>query len=123
MTMIERVSSFNNEYFNSLIVKYSEKKQAPESYGMNRAIRAYLESNDENLSELMVSDMPFLQDMDDFMGTIEAAGITEFLLCDTSTALMETLHYLMGHGWQVAGTHEYAPNAYSKRQGLRMKKA
>lgn len=123
MTMIERVSSFNNEYFNSLIVKYSEKKQAPESYGMNRAIRAYLESNDENLSGLMVSDMPFLQDMDDFMGTIEAAGITEFLLCDTSTALMETLHYLMGHGWQVTGTHEYAPNPYSKRQGLRMKKA
>lgn len=123
MTMIERVSSFNNEYFNSLIAEYSEKKQAPESYGMNRAIRAYLESNDENLSELMVSDMPFLQDMDDFMGTIEAAGITEFLLCETSTALMENLHYLMGHGWQVAGTHEYAPNPYSKRQGLRMKKA
>ena len=123
MTMIERVGSFNNEYFNGLIVKYSEKEQAPESYGASRAIRAYLESNDENLSELMVSDMPFLQDMDDFMGTIEAAGITEFLLCDTSTALMETLHYLMGHGWQVAGTYEYAPSRYSKRQGLRMKKA
>lgn len=123
MTMIERVSSFKNEYFNALIEKYTDRKQAPESHGMNRAIRAYLESNDENLSELMVSDMPFMQDMDDFMGTIEDAGITEFLLCDTSTALMETLHYLMGHGWQITGTCEFSTSPYTKRQGLRMKKA
>ena len=123
MTMIERVSSFKNEYFNALIEKYTDRKQAPESHGMNRAIRAYLESNDENLSELMVSDMPFMQDMDDFMGTIEAAGITEFLLCDTSTALMETLHYLMGHGWQITGTCELNTTPFTTRQGLRMKKA
>ena len=123
MTMIERVSSFNNEYFNGLIVKYSGNGQAPESHGMHRAIMAYLRSNDENLSGLMVDDMPFIQDMDDFMGTIEAAGITEFLLCDTSTGLMGSLHYLMGHGWQIIGTREYAPNPYSKRQGLCMIKA
>lgn len=123
MTMIERVSSFKNEYFNALIEKYTDRKQAPESHGMNRAIRAYLESNDGNLSELMVSDMPFMQDMDDFMGTIEAAGITEFLLCDTSTGLMESLHYLMGHGWQVAGACEFSTSPYTKRQGLHMKKA
>ena len=40
MTMIERVSSFKNEYFNALIEKYTDRKQAPESHGMNRAIRA-----------------------------------------------------------------------------------
>lgn len=60
MTMIERVSSFNNEYFNGLIVKYSGNGQAPESHGMHRAIMAYLRSNDENLSGLMVDDMPFI---------------------------------------------------------------
>ena len=123
MTMIERVGSFKNEYFNALIEKYTDRQQAPESHGMNRAIRAYLESNDENLSGLMVSDMPFMQDMDDFMGTIEAAGITEFLLCDNSTALMESLHYLMGHGWMVGGTCEVKTSHFSTRQGLRMKKA
>lgn len=123
MTMIERVGSFKNEYFNALIEKYTDRQQAPESHGMNRAIRAYLESNDENLSGLMVSDMPFMQDMDDFMGTIEAAGITEFLLCDTSTGLMESLHYLMGHGWQITEACEFSTSPYTKRQGLRMKKA
>lgn len=123
MTMIERVSSFNNEYFNSLIVKYSGNRQAPESHGMHRAIMAYLRSNDENLSGLMVDDMPFIQDMDDFMGAIEAAGITEFLLCDTSTGLMGSLHYLMGHGWQITEACEFSTSPYTKRQGLRMKKA
>ena len=121
--MIERVSSFKNEYFNALIEKYTDRKQAPESHGMNRAIRAYLESNDENLSELMVSDMPFMQDMDDFMGTIEAAGITEFLLCDNSTGLMESLHYLLGHGWAVGGTCELEASYHTTLLGLRMKKA
>ena len=71
----------------------------------------------------MVSDMPFMQDMDDFMRTIEAAGITEFLLCDTSTGLMESLHYRMGHGWQITGACEFSTSPHTKRQGLRMKKA
>lgn len=123
MTMIERVSSFNNEYFNGLIVKYSGNGQAPESHGMHRAIMAYLRSNDENLSGLMVDDMPFIQDMDDFMGTIEAAGITEFLLCDNSTGLMESLHYLLGHGWAVGGTCELEASYHTTLRGLRMKKA
>ena len=71
----------------------------------------------------MVNDMPFLQDMDGFMGAVEAAGITEFLLCDTSTALMESLHYLMGHGWMVGGACEVKVGHIATRQGLRMKRA
>lgn len=122
MTMLERVSSFSNEYFNCLIQKYTERKEAPESFGVNRAVMAYLQTNDNGLSEFMADDLPFLQDMDDFMGAVEAAGITEFLLCDTSTALMESLHYLMSHGWQVAGACEVEVSRYSKKQGLRMKK-
>ena len=123
MTMLARVSSFDNEYFNSLIREYTDKGQRPEDFGMSRAIMAYLDTNDRGVTEFMVSDMPFLRDMDGFMGTVEAAGITEFLLCDTSTGLMESLHYLMGHGWQITGTCEFATSPYTKRQGLRMKKA
>jgi len=123
MTMLKRVGSFNNEYFNSLIREYTDKGQRPVSFGMSRAIMAYLDTNDSGVAEFMVGDMPFLQDMDGFMEAVEAAGITEFLLCDTSTGLMGSLHYLMGHGWQIIGTREYAPNPYSKRQGLCMKKA
>lgn len=39
MTMLERVGSYSNEYFNSLIREYTDKGKAPESHGMNRAIR------------------------------------------------------------------------------------
>ena len=122
MTMLDRVNSFRNEYFNGLIREYTDKKAAPESHGMNRAIMAYLQTNDWNMSEFTVEDMPFLSDMDDFMGTILAAGITEFLLCDNSSGLMESLHYLLGHGWVIAGACE-AESRFSVRQGLRMKKA
>lgn len=123
MTMLDRVGSFNNEYFNSLIQEYTDKKQRPENFGMSRAIMAYLDTNDSGVAEFMVGDMPFLQDMDGFMGAIEAAGITEFLLCDTSTGLMESLHYLMGHGWAVGGTCEVKTSHITTRQGLRMKRA
>ena len=85
MTMLARVSSCNNEYFNSLIREYTDKGQRPENFGMSRAIMAYLDTNDSGVAEFMVGDMPFLQDMDGFMEAVEAAGITEFLLCDNST--------------------------------------
>ena len=68
MTMLERVGSYSNEYFNSLIREYTDKGKAPESHGMNRAIRAYLNTNDLKVNELLVDDMP---------------------LCRTSTTLWE----------------------------------
>ena len=69
MTMLERVGSYSNEYFNSLIREYTDKGKAPESHGMNRAIRAYLNTNDLKVNELLVDDMPFMQDIDDFIPT------------------------------------------------------
>ena len=56
MTMLDRVNSFRNEYFNGLIREYTDKKAAPESHGMNRAIMAYLQTNDWNMSELTVEE-------------------------------------------------------------------
>ena len=123
MTMLNRVGSFNNEYFNSLIREYTDKGRRPESFGMSRAIMAYLDTNDSGVAEFMVGDMPFLQDMDGFMEAVEAAGTTEFLLCDNSTGLMESLHYLLGHGWAVGGTCELEASYHTTLRGLRMKKA
>ena len=123
MTMLDRVGSFNNEYFNSLIREYTDKGQRPESFGMSRAIMAYLDTNDSGVAEFMVGDMPFLQDMDGFMEAVEAAGITEFLLCDNSTGLMESLHYLLGHGWAVGGSCELEVSHHTTLRGRRMKKA
>lgn len=123
MTMKERVNSFSNPYFNSLIAKYTDRKESPESFGLSRAIMSYLNTNDYGISKLTVDDMPFLQDMDGFMEAIEAAGITEFNLCDNSTGLMESLHYLMAHGWLIAGTCEVEFSHITTRKGLCMKKA
>ena len=50
MTMLNRVGSFNNEYFNSLIREYTDKGQRPESFGMSRAIMAYLDTNDSGVA-------------------------------------------------------------------------
>ena len=58
-----------------------------------------------------------------YRDTFEAAGITEFLLCDNSTGLMESLHYLLGHGWAVGGTCELEASYHTTLLGLRMKKA
>lgn len=90
---------------------------------MSRAIMSYLNTNDYGISKLTVDDMPFLQDMDGFMEAIEAAGITEFNLCDNSTGLMESLHYLMAHGWLISGTCEVEFSHITTRKGLCMKKA
>lgn len=68
MTMLERVGSYSNEYFNSLIREYTDKGKAPESHGMNRAIRAYLNTNDLKVNELLWTICP---------------------LCRTSTTLWE----------------------------------
>lgn len=70
MTMLERVGSYSNEYFNSLIREYTDKSKAPESHGMNRAIHAYLNTNDLKVNELLVDDMPFMQDIDDFTAAL-----------------------------------------------------
>lgn len=35
---------------------------------------------------------------------------------------MEYLHYLMAHGWEIAGSYQAEVFPYSTRLGLRMKK-
>ena len=122
MTMLERVKSFRNEYFNSVIQEQTDRKKAPENYGLNRAVRAYLNTNDLGAETFLIDDMHFMQDMNEFMAAIERAGIREFLLCDTSTALMESLCYLMEHGWRVAGNFKLETSPCSAKIGLRMER-
>ena len=86
MTMLKRVGSFNNEYFNSLIREYTDKGQRPESFGMSRAIMAYLDTNDSGVAEFMVGDMPFRQDMDGFMEAVEAAVALSRQICNSLSA-------------------------------------
>lgn len=74
--------------------------------GTNAALRGYIQTDDIGLGTLVVRDMPCTADMPDFLDCLADAGITEFLLCDRSSGLMDALHYLLSEGWQVCGTYE-----------------
>ena len=74
--------------------------------GTLAALRAYIQTNDLGLDILAVRDMPATTDMPDFVGILAETGITEFLLCDQSSGLMDALHYLLADGWQVCGSSE-----------------
>lgn len=91
--------------------KPTEKQRNPEENTMNEKIRNYFESL-ENLSngadyayrayldtctdseELLVRDLPFEGDMEDFVETLRNAGLTTVLIADASTALLRNLHQL-----------------------------
>ena len=114
---------FNNDHFEGLIAYYTEKQTAPSSYATNRAIRAYIETKEKGLDAYTVRELPFEQDMGEFMHMVETdAGITEFNLCETSTGLMGCLLYLLNTGWAVVGTYEKEVDRWTTLRGLQMKK-
>ena len=60
--------------------------------------------------------------MGEFMEMVDEAGITEFNLCEKSTGLMATLHYLLNNGWAIVGTYEKEIDRHMTLFGLCMKK-
>ena len=85
--------------------------------GTTAALRSYIQTVELGLHTFVVRSMPFPGDRPLFMETLAEAGVTEFLLCEQSTALMEDLHFLLAEGWQISG-----PYGISPLLGLRMRK-
>lgn len=76
----------------------------PMSNGAGKAFRAYEDTNYYEASEFMVQDLPWETDSaEDFVKTMKAAGITEFVTTDESTALMRVLHELDSLGCKMVG--------------------
>ena len=50
--------------------------------------------------------------------TFEAAGITEFILADASTGLMENLHILLDAGYEVVEPFSHTVDPYYIIKGL-----
>jgi len=90
--------------------------------GTKAALRAYCQAEEYGLDALAVQEMPFPGDMPAFKDCLAQAGVTEFLLCDQSTGLMESLHDLMAEGWYICGAFE-RNEKFSPLLGLRMRKA
>jgi len=90
--------------------------------GTKAALRAYCQATEYGWDALAVRDMPRTADMPDFMDCLADAGLTEFLLCDRSSGLMDALHYLLAEGWQVIGSYD-SMDEKKPLLGLRMRKA
>lgn len=110
--------TYTNKHFDEIL----QAKRMPATHGEFTAIRAYIDCQHREESEYIIREMGFAHELPDFMAAIQAAGITEFIIADASTALMEILNILMNNGWTAAGTYEH-DDKYCKVFGLRMRKA
>lgn len=73
--------------------------QVPYGQGAWKAYRAWMNSDEI----LILDDFLWDREIKEFTDALQAAGITEFLYTNQSTALMENLHALAAAGWNFAG--------------------
>lgn len=114
------MKAFTNDYLDQLIANH-KAGNIPQPIEAEYAMYAYINTRRDNESELIVSDLGFTKDMLRFTKTMALAGITEFILTERSTALMEALNILLNDGWQVAGTWQ-RETEFEKKMGLRLRK-
>ena len=113
---------------NEKIRNYFESLERNEkiSHGAGYAYRAYLDTcNNSNSEELIVNDLPFENDMSDFVETLRSAGLTTVLIADASTALLRNLHQLDELGCRFDGlckaTRNYAWGAPEEIPAIRIR--
>ena len=80
---------------------YDEDKaiEMPYSQGAWKAYRAWMASGET----LQMDDFLWDREVEDFSNALKAAGITEFIYTNTSTALMDNIHDLVTLGWKLTG--------------------
>ena len=123
MTRMDVISSFQNEYLTEKMAYFNNRKAAPEEYALCRVLQDYFRTNEHGLTAFTIEDMVWESDFDAYMEELEKAGIRELHLCDTSTALMRSIHLFLGAGWQIAGPYTQRVSSYTTLEGLTMKKA
>lgn len=87
------------------------------------AINAYTKDVRAEGGAIIVSDFGFDHDADDLLTVFEQLGIDEFIVTDSSTALMGWLINVMARGWNIAGAVTIpAENEFEdEKKGLRIK--
>ena len=114
------MKAFTNDYLDRIISE-NQANETPLPTDTFYAIHAYLNARRNNEAELIVSDLGFAKDVQGFTKTMALAGITEFILTEHSTALMEALNILLDDGWRVTGTWQ-RKDRFDKKLGLRLRK-
>jgi hypothetical protein len=110
-----------NKYIDEIVQNHVINKEEKISNAKHKLARAYLETEYHGLGIFTITDMPFPNDMRAFLHELNAAGITEMNLCDKSTDLMSSLHFLLLDGWAVKEPFAHL-NPHHGLQGLRMTK-
>lgn len=116
-----RLVVFENEHFEKLIANYT-KAPTTIDYITNYALRAYTLTKKYKLEMYTIEEVPCARDMNKFINLIDESGITEFNLCESSTALMGALCFLLGNGWAIDGTYKKKVDDSTTLQGLHVKK-
>lgn len=78
----------------------------PFTSGQMVAYHAWFNSTRNQSSDFEVQDLPWENNTHDFVETLRAAGVTEFVVTDHSTALMRVLHELAAEGCTMQELHK-----------------
>ena len=99
---------------------------SPYTSGQYKAFWAYRRSSEMELKDFEMSDALWESEVADFCRTLLEAGVTEFVLTNQTTALMENIHQLENQGWHLTGTcrlpvkqYRYGSDRVEEHLGLR----
>lgn len=114
---MDKEPSFSNPHLDGLLASLGGEKKL--EGGDAAACHAYLQSNERGFDRMVVERPPMdNEDFSDMLHTFEAAGITEFVLADASTGLMERLYVLLDAGYKVAEPFIHTVDPYFIIKGL-----
>ncbi len=110
----ERARSIRNKEKEELIERkdwkgvdaWNEREKSfpfPFSAGYMKAYRAWKHSTEYKTDYFEVNDLPWEDDAHDFLICLKEAGVEEFAITESSTALMGVLHALGKEGCQMRG--------------------
>ena len=71
--------------------------------GELRLLRAYTRSQESGFTMLVITDICWEQELPDMIHMLQAGTVRSFILADTSTGLMRTLHAFLNAGFEVTG--------------------
>jgi hypothetical protein len=71
--------------------------------GENSLLRAYMQSKKDEYDLIVIKDICWPQELNDLICLIRSARVHTFVLADSSTALMKTLHTFLSAGFTIVG--------------------
>lgn len=88
-------------------VKDNKPPKYPLTRGQNKALHLWANAENDNPDEELVWDDSVWEDeVEDFVETLRKAGVRRIVITNSSTLLMENMHWLKREGCQLVGLCE-----------------